>query len=524
MKKVMQLIRVQIWDIMASMFAIGDYKKKKTKAFYAGLALVVIVLGRNFYSFAFLLGISLKAFDSMEVLLSLFMAITCIMVLFTTIYKVKGTIFGFKDFDLVMSMPVSNGKIVASRLILLYIVNFAFVLIAIVPMTVAYGKLARPGVMFYLLNLIAMIFMPLIPIIIASVLGTVLAYVTMRLKYSNILYIVFIFILVIGWIFIMPSFVQASQEAMVETSKALAGRINRIYPLAGLYSKAVAKSDFGALIIFIGFSVLAFLIFSWGVGKVFIRINTEIMTVRYKADYRMGELKSSSPLMALYKKDFKRYFASPIYVLNTGFGMAILLLFSIAMPFINLKNLFGEMLPVGLIQEVMPLIIMFCMATSCTTMASVSIEGKNLWIVRSLPVSTATVFASKILVNLSVLAPSFLASIVMGITLRLPFINGILVVLSVASFAIFVSVYGLLINLSFPNLSWSNETVIVKQSAASLISIFSCIGLVGVQYALLAFAKNFRLGILLFICLIWLFNVLLYRTLVKYGVKKFEKL
>lgn len=523
MKKVLRLVSVQIWAMLAGMVSVGDYKKKKTKALFSGfIAFTVIIIAASF-AYAYLTGSGLMAFNSVEILPSMFMSVTSIVVLFTTIYKVKGTVFGFKDYDLVMSMPVSNGKIVASRLLLLYFINLYFVLIIMLPMAAAYGMLARPGFIFYLFSILTVFFIPLIPIIIASLLGTVFAFISGRLRYSNILYIVLIFAVLVTWI-IIPGFLGDSEEAMVDISKVISGRIDKIYPMATLYSRAVTQGNVLALVIFLTVSVLAFLVYSWVVGKVFIKINTEIMTGRHKADYRMGELKSSSPLMALYKREFKRYFASPVYVLNTGFGMVILLLFAIAMPFIDLDRMLGDMQITGTIGKYLPPIIMFCMGTSCTTMASVSIEGKNLWIVKSLPVPASTVFASKILVNLSVLSPAVLASVLMGIILKIPFINGLLTVFTVISFALFISAFGLAVNLSFPNLTWSNETVIVKQSAASSITVLSCTCISALQLGLTTVIRNFRLSIFISLCLIWLLNVLLYKRLAGKGARQFEEL
>lgn len=523
MKKVLRLVSVQIWAMLGSMFAIGEYNKKKTKALYTGFAFFVIIFSIISFFYAYTIGSALKAYNSIETLPSLFMAITSIAVLITTIYKVKGTIFGFKDYDMVMSMPVSNSKIVASRLILLYAINLVFVLIIMIPMTVAYGILVGSGFLFYTYNILMVFFIPLVPIIMASLIGTILTYISMRLKYSNTLYIVFVFLMLLMWV-IMPFFLQGSEDALVEINRAISESINRIYPLAALYTKAVIQLNLLSMITFMLASLLAFLLFSLAVGKAFVKINSTIMTGRYRADYKLRELKNSSPLMALYRKEIKRYFASTSYVMNTGFGMVILLIFAIALPFIDLDALVGEMQIKGTLQDFLPVIISFCIATSCTTMASVSIEGKNLWIIKSLPVSAAKIFASKILVNLTILAPAVFASLLMGITMQLPFINGLLLVLTAVSFSIFISIYGLVINLSFPNLSWSNETVVVKQSTATMISTFSGLGFTAVLYLLLMLIGNFNLSLLIFICFMWIAIFILYKRLMAKGKGQFERL
>ena len=117
--------------------------------------------------------------------------------------------------------------------------------------------------------------------------------------------------------------------------------------MAGLYFEAVIKLDFWSLLIFIAISVIAFILFSLLVGKVFVKINTTIMTGRYKGNYKLGKLKSNKPLTALYRKELKRYFSSPVYVMNTGICIAIMFIGAIALPFVNLNDLAAEMQMMG---------------------------------------------------------------------------------------------------------------------------------------------------------------------------------
>lgn len=526
MKKVLRLVSVQLWAILGGMFALGEHKKKKTKALYAGFAFFIVLMSGMSFFYAYMVGQGLNMFNSIELLPSLFMALTSIIVLFTTIFKVKGTIFGFKDYDMVMSLPVSHSKIVASRLILLYSINFIFVIIIMIPMMIAYGIIAHPGGYYYINSILMLLFIPLIPIIIASFLGTALTYISTRFKYSNIVYILFSFLLLIGLI-VIPYFIGDSEEALVEVSYMISNQIGTIYPLSELYSKAVTHNDALSMLIFMVISIITFMVFSLAVGKVFKGINSVVMARRNKVDYKMGELKSSSPLKALYRKDLKRYFASSIYVMNSGFGMIMLVLGAIALPFVDLNAVVGEMGEMdfaGTIKDIIPLFIYFCISTSCTTMASISIEGKHFWITKSLPVSELMVFASKILVNLTILSPVILASVFICITMGISFINSFLIILSAAFFSLFVSLYGLVINLSFPNMTWTNEVMVIKQSTASMICVFSGIGMTVVQFLLLMTIGNNILAMLLFISLLLVLNVLLFKRLKNGGRKQLTKL
>lgn len=523
MKKVMRLVSVQIWAMIASVFAIGEQKKKKTRALYIGFAFIFIIMSGSIFLYAYGIGTLLKLYNVTNAMPSLFMALSSILVLMTTIFKVKGTIFGFRDYDMVMSLPVKNSEIVASRLILLYSINLVFSIMIMLPVMIAYGIIARPGLLFYIFTIISVFLIPLLPIIIASILGTVITYAAMRFKYSNVVYMTLSFILLLA-LMIIPFFIQDSEEAFAIIHQVIADQINNIYPLAGLYSRAVTEYDLVSMIIFITISVIAFIIYSFVVGKLFVKINTLIMTGRNKTNYKLGELKTSSPMRSLFKKEVKRYFSSNVYVMNTAFGVVMLVILAIALPFVDLDTIIVEFDITGVIKDIMPMVITFCIAMSCTTMASISIEGKNLWIIKSLPVSVKSIFTSKILVNLSILVPAFIATIFIAVVLQVPLVQGFIMTLTVVFFSVFVALYGLVINLSFPSLSWTNEVVIVKQSTSTMISIFSGMGMVGVQYVLWMLTRNSLTSNLLFIVLLLLLNILLYKRLSGTGIRQFEKL
>jgi len=69
--------------------------------------------------------------DKMDLLPAITMAIASIITLFTTIYKVNGILYAFKDYDFIMSMPVKIKKIIYSRMVLLYLMNLTFTLLNI---------------------------------------------------------------------------------------------------------------------------------------------------------------------------------------------------------------------------------------------------------------------------------------------------------------------------------------------------------------------------------------------------------
>ncbi len=524
MKKILRLFSVQVWAMLGDMFSIGNSRKKKPKALYAGILLFVIVMSSIAFFYCYMIGRGLILYDSIEILPPMIMAVTSVIVLLTTIFKVKGTIFGFRDYDLIMSLPVSTGGIVASRVILLYSINFAFVMMIMVPMMAAYGLLARPGIMFYLTGTLMMFFVPLVPIILASVLGTLVAFAASRFRHSNLVSILVSVLALVSFIGLFSLTSGNSGEEMINISKQLTKQVNSIYPLADLYTKAVFHRDSMAMIGFLLISLGSFFLYSYLIGKVFRKLNSVVMAGRYRTKFKMGELKTATPLKALFRKEIKRYFSSPIYVLNTGIGVILLTIGAIALFFVDLEKLAGNPQVAGMLSQGGPLFVSFCIITSCTTMASVSIEGRNLWIAKSLPVPAGMIFASKVLVNLVVIAPALIDGLLIAIAMKLSYTEGFLLILVTIVLSLYVSLFGLVINLKLPNLNWTSETVVVKQSAATMISLFGGFGIIALQVLFLVIFKAFVPAYLLYIGIMSVAVLLLYRTLMSYGVKRFQEL
>jgi ABC-2 type transport system permease protein len=391
------------------------------------------------------------------------------------------------------------------------------------PMMIAYGILGKPGILFYIIGIITMVFVPFIPIIIASILGTLITYVSSRFRYSNFVNILISIIVLIG-IMGISLIIDDSGKKMADMSRVLTNKVNTIYPLSGMYQKAVCDYDLTALIAFLVISVGAFLCYSFIVGRLFRKMNTMILTGKSSVKYKMGELKLASPCKALYKKELKRYFSSTIYVLNTGFGIVLLTIGVIALLFIDKDKLFSDPQLSAMVGSSGTLLVSFCVVTCCTTMASISLEGKNLWIIKSLPVSPGTIFKAKIAVNMTIAAPAVIDAVIFSAILHTGFINCIITVLITVLYIIFTAVYGLIINLKFPNFNWTSETVVVKQSASCLIAVFTGMGVVAIQFLMVQFFPSFNIACAIFVFILTAADIALYKVLMSYGVRRFMKL
>ncbi|MGF7143608.1 ABC-2 type transport system permease protein [Anaerotaenia torta] len=523
MKKIIRLIRVQLWAVLADTLSMGQHKTKKPRMIYLGLGLFAGGMGILSAFYNFILGFALMSVQRIDLLPPLMMALTCIILVITTVWKVRGTVFGFRDYDLVMSLPVGTGGVVASRLIILYIINLFFVAIIILPMIAAYGILTGQSLLFYLTGLVSMMFVPLVPIVIASFLGTLIAYMASKFRHRNLMNIIFSMGLVL---FILASSFSLGEsgEEMLNIGVDLTKQVYSLYPLAKLYTGALVEQRALDFLLFAGISALAFFLYVWVVQRIFKSLNTVFMTGRGGAKFKLGILKTASPLKALYRKELKRYFSSVPYVLNSGIGIVMLTAASVALLFLDRETVFGNEIPESFMGIIAPMLLSFCIMLSSTTMASISLEGKNLWILKSLPVEPKTIYDSKLLVNLTILAPVPVDALLLGIGLGLDAAATVCLMVFGVACGLFVAVFGLLVNLLLPNFQWSIETVVVKQSAPSLIVVFGGMGITCVLSAVFFLIGNSVAAYLTCILLLLTGCGVLYWILMSYGKKRFASL
>lgn len=173
---------------------------------------------------------------------------------------------------------------------------------------------------------------------------------------------------------------------------------NAAYPLY-VFGRA-AEGDFAALGILLLAVGIVFVLLWILLSRSFIHIATSSAVVS-KIKYKERKVKCKSEFAALFGKEMKRFTSSPNYILNCGMGillliapwLAILLKGNVVVSFIT--EVWGSagqaLVPVAFCAAV-------CLAAAMNDMAapSVSLEGKNLWLVQSLPVSPLKVLKAKL--------------------------------------------------------------------------------------------------------------------------------
>ncbi|MCF0115527.1 MAG: hypothetical protein HUJ56_09250, partial [Erysipelotrichaceae bacterium] len=173
------------------------------------------------YSLLFIYVLGILAFMSVEVMsplcepliqanLNWFYFVYVFVLGFT--YSVVGGIFSAKsglyeasDNELLLSLPIPPLYILISRMIPLYLYSFLFSNLVMIPAFVVYGlKATTLGVSYNILNWIILVFvLPLLPLVVSCILGWILAKISSKVKFKNIITIVISLGFMVGYYYLI---------------------------------------------------------------------------------------------------------------------------------------------------------------------------------------------------------------------------------------------------------------------------------------------------------------------------------
>ena len=471
---------------------IRNERNKKVKYRYIAMGVLYIFLAIVLAGYCFGISYGYSYLGMSYVVPGYALMITSIIILFFTFLKTNGILFSARDYDMLTAFPIKTRTIIASKFLSMYINNLAFAVVVMVPMAVGYemwNGFNAGTVAFWFLGIL---FAPLLPMTIAAAVGMAILAIGAGFKHKAAVQLIATVILFLG---IMFGSFWLNQNAMADEAMMLAmltdmgafisGIIHKVYPVSLWFDNGVVYGNAQHILLFIGFSVAVYAVFLGFCAKFYGKINSALKSHQASSNYKVGQLKKSSVLTALAYKEAKRFTSSSVYMLNMGMGLILALIASVASAFLGVDKLISNvdvvnakdmaaLLPV--ISNVVPFGIAMVVNMCNTCAVSLSLEGRNLWVVESLPISKRTLYKGKMLFNICMVLPvSIICSVIFIISLRVNVVKALLYIVFAVASVTFSTVFGMFINICFPNYQWENEVVVVKQGMSSMIGIFSSI-------------------------------------------------
>ena len=486
---------------------------------FAIVSLVVSFVGLMIGMFL-MAGEPLNAMGMLHLLPTVCIMGVSLLIFALSIYKANSYLFSFRDFDLLMSLPVTERDVLVSKLSMLYFDNLLWALFGYVPVAIVYGLTMNESVMYYVRAGAMFFFVPVLPTVLGALVALPLAFLSARSRLTNVF-------MLIGSVALtaFAMWVSFGMNGM-QSSAAVLDAVLSVKDVAGMYPPAAwlanaLRGDVLSIALFVGVSLVAGLVFLLIYAKGFRSINAK-MTERFsRASYKMQSLAVSSRFGALFKRELRGYFSSYIYVLNTAMGAIMATLYIGLLLFVDFEKVAEAMLQVPAAADMMvpvTLIVMaLCAVMGTTTACSISFEGRTLWVLKSLPVRFVDIAKAKIALSLTISVPVLMIdTAVLAFVFKFNLMQFVSIALVVFLCSLMAALGGLVCNVLLPNLEWKSQVQAVKQSASVIVAMLMHFVLIAVPCALYIWMKMPPLtmflfgaaGYLLAICMgFWLFLV-----------------
>ena len=481
------------------------YENNKKKRGQSVTVLIgITLLGIILVGFSSLIGFGYGIMGMAEVIPGFALTMVSLVTLIFSFLKTSGYLFAFQDYDMLMSLPLSVKTIVTGKFLYMYLNNLLFSLAVMLPMGSAYliysfSLSFAVKAAACLMWIVAAVLAPLLPMTVAAVFGTIATAIGSKSRFKVLVQVVFMMIFVCGLIalniFLNTMEIGDNGEfihRIEDITQIVQQQVHRFYPISVLFDTAVNKQG---ILEFLGFVVLSlgvYYLFAVLVAKKYHTINTALMSKGKKTVYHMKEQKARSVIASMVYKEWKRMLSSAPYLLNIGVGMLLSVVASVVCLTVGRSMLMENEKVFKIIFECRysaRFMVAIFLTMSCTTSVSLSLEGKNLWILLSLPVSWKTILKSKMAFNMVFLLPAaFICTVCFGITLQLDALSFLLFFAALVSVISFSTVIGMFFNVCFQKYQWENEVEVVKQgmsvSLGILVNMFLQMILVGASMGL----------------------------------------
>lgn len=528
MRAFLLLTRVQTLGLLNSLAPVRSglsrsQRRGRIALFACGFILIALLM----MGYLAIMALGLALVGLARVLPALAVAMGSLAGVAFTFIKANGTLFGFRDFDLVMSLPVTRRALVASRMAALVASSIALSFCAMTPLYAVYFLSVPPQTLSVFTAVASMVLAPLAPTALAALAAYAVTWVAAHFRHANLAFVALGFVALMAFIGGSAVFSanvngQDGAEALQEIGQMgamLESSVCALYPPAAWAGAAVAEGSLAGLI---GFTV-----FSLGVAgacleimqRRYLAINASLAARRCKtrqvrvgrsaAGATGGTARVRTPFWAIVHKELRALIGIPTYAFNCLFGyvftvgVAVFLGLTGLQDFIASGSINGIEVTAGQVAEmignirlVLPWAFSFCGIMCTSSVVSISIEGRAAWLMATAPVSTRTMLGAKLASS----AIPFGASLAIAVAILLaggeatPLMALECLLVGTGAFALWVCL-GMSIDVRHPNLSWINPQDVVKRGAP----VNTCV-LGGLVYTFaggaLVFAASVSLGLI----------------------------
>ena len=542
MKKLLSLLKATMSQDM-SLFRIKARNESRARKIVLPIVLALLVMF-SVGSYVAILAEKLAPSHLTYIVLTIFIMVTSLLTIIEGVYKSQGILFEARDNELLFSLPITQSKIFFIRIFKLITFQFLYNSLFMLPAIIVYAMYEKTNVSFYLISTVMLVLLPIIPTILGCIFGYIIKGLSAKFKARNIMQVLFTSLILLG-IFYVSFNMQGMVANIVQNANSIQEIITKIYYPAGLYINLIQNFNILDLVTLLAINIVPAFVFVYVASIFYFKINSKLGE-KGNGNKKVGVAKTTektyrvrTQLSGLIHKEMKRFFSSPVFMVNAGFGMVLMIAVTFALS-INFDGMINSMMqgmeteipiPIGEIKNMMPKVfygfVIFISCMTSITSSMISLEGKSFNITKSLPVETEKILLSKVLTSNILSIPIFLiCDVIFFIAFKVAIIDIVFILLASIVMPTLTALIGILMNLKYPKMNATSDTEVVKQSMSSMLSVFMGMFVAILSIAIMIMGNNYNTNLFVALELLTfsIITFMLWRILKKYGAKRFKEI
>ena len=415
------------------------------------------------------------------------MGTTQVFIVLFGISMVFNCLYFSKDNTLLMSLPISSKVIFAAKMTIIYLSQLFISFVILFPSLITFGIVVKLngityGFGFYLFSIISPLVAPALPLVVISIIAVPIMYLLSFVKNKSKAKTILSSILSLGIVAMYLVIVFVFEESSIEN-----GEGNLILPILykfaelTIYNYNWIEAMCGNHIIINGLIYIGIIIGAFTVSfiinaisyKKCLKLNFENNVNRKKKINNEKVYTRKKLIFSFLLKDLKILISEPNLLISTVLGMIFVPVFFVIFHNIGVVDIYEmeglnsgnfELITLGLISY---LVILFMGSGNYMSLVGFSIEGKNINLLKSLPIKPKSLIKIKLIVsnvfNLLITIEFFVLYLVYA-EISLDYIYSIIVSLSLLCIGFGLSSFGLYSDFKNPYFEYSNMQQLIKNN------------------------------------------------------------
>ena len=473
MSNLATLLKIEFRKFLSSLSA-GKKKARQTPLLYVLLGLGVLFIAISVgYSFLIITSF-VKAGADPSPAVGFFAGVVSLFVFMSSMSQAR-TIYIGEDYDFLSALPIKKREIVASKVISLYAMELSFSILIMIPHGIIMLTYANSLTCFFI-SLVLAFTLPIVPVAIAAFLSLLVAMATARFKSANLVFVILYALVIVGLSCISIVVNNMNNEAVASSFGAIGGVLKWINPTFILVEMSF-NDNILYIILYIAINLIVAVITVLFLTLFFDKLHEIVSSISMKKKYVRTNLKVKSQGRILLGLEFKRLINSKVYFINSIMG-SIMSVVGSAVFLISFNGPMASASPEAAEQmkllavPIFVMVVMLIIGLGNPTTGSINIEGKQFWLIKSLPTDYRKYMRTKLYFAWILTLPAILVASAICVILFHNTVWDILGAFLVPfAYTVLSSLVGLAVAIKHPKLKWNNEAEAVKNAASVLIAM-----------------------------------------------------